>query len=91
MSVTRAQVVELLDRGHTFETAARALHVSAGLAYMVVNGVPADASDSHSPNGRRLLPSAQHLVNPPPFNPTRKQSIADWVQARAQRELTHAG
>jgi hypothetical protein len=67
------------------------LKVSAGLAYMVVNGVPADGSDSHSPEGRRLLPSAQHLVNPPPFNPTRKQGTTDWVQARAQRELTRPG
>ena len=32
--------------------------------------------------------STQALVNPPPFNPTRKQSVLDWVKGRAARELT---
>jgi hypothetical protein len=88
---TRAEVVELLDAGHTYETAARELGVSAGQAFMIATGLAADGSGVPSPEelaGKRVLPgSSQHLVNPPPFNPTRKAHVVAWVRERAQRDL----
>jgi hypothetical protein len=71
---TRDQVTELLDHGHSYETAARELHIPAGRAYMIATGLPADGS-------------SQHLVNPPPFNPTRNTEVLKWVRERAAREL----
>jgi hypothetical protein len=89
---TRDQVLELLDRGHSYETAGRELHVPAGQAYMIATGLPADGSDAPSPDElarKPVLPgSSQHLVNPPVFNPTRNDRVIAWVRERAARELT---
>jgi hypothetical protein len=88
---TRAQVHALLDGGHTYETAARELGIPAGQAFMIATGLPADGGDGPAPEElreKRLLPgSSQHLVNPPPFNPTRNAKVMPWVRARAAREL----
>jgi hypothetical protein len=88
---TRAQVRELLDSGHSYETAARALHIPAGLAYMLATGLPADVSGVSAPEelrDRRLLPgSSQQLVNPPAFEANRKGHVIEWVRERARREL----
>jgi hypothetical protein len=92
---TRAQVLELLEQGHTYETAARELRIPAGQAYMIATGLPADGSDVPSPeelSAKPVLPgSSQQLVNPPPFNPTRKQQVVDWVRMRAGRDLSAPG
>lgn len=89
---TRAQVVELLDGGHSYETAARELHIPAGQAYMIATGLPADGSDTPSPEEleAKRVPagSTQQLVNPPALSPTRKQAVLDWVAARARHDLT---
>jgi hypothetical protein len=88
---TRAQVSELLDLGHSYETAARALQIPAGQAFMIATGLPADGGDAPTPEElarKPVLPgSSQQLVNPPAFNPKRKQHVLDWVKARAAREL----
>jgi hypothetical protein len=88
---SRDQVTALLDQGHTYETAARELKIPAGLTFMIATGLPADGSDAPAPeelDSKRVLPgSSQHLVNPPAFNPTRKQHVIDWVKQRAEREL----
>jgi hypothetical protein len=88
---TRAQVIELLDGGHSYETAARELHIPAGQAYMIATGLPADGGDVPPPEELDAKPtlsgSSQHLVNPPAFNPTRKQEVLDWVAHRAASEL----
>lgn len=88
---TRDQVRELLDRGHSYETAARELHIPAGRAYMIATGRPADGGTTPSPEEPRnqtLLPgSAQQLVNPPALHPTRNARVMDWVKQRAAREL----
>ncbi len=88
---TRAQVLELLDQGHSYETAGRALKVSPGLAFMIATGLPADGGTVPAPEEleqKRVLPgSSQHLVNPPPFNPTRNAAVIDWVKRRAAGEL----
>jgi len=92
---TRAQVLTLLDEGHSYETAARALSIPPGQAFMIATGLPADGSDAPHPDeerDKRLLPgSSQHLVNPPPFNPTRNKTVIEWVHERAARELTRGG
>jgi hypothetical protein len=88
---SRDQVTALLDQGHTYETAARELKIPA-LTFMIATGLPADGSGAPAPeelDSKRVLPgSSQHLVNPPPFNPTRKQHVIDWVKERAERELS---
>jgi hypothetical protein len=91
---TREQITGLLDEGHSYETAARALHISPGLAFMIATGLPADGSGSLPPEElerRRVLPgSSQHLVNPPPYNPTRKDTVIAWMKERAARELSQS-
>jgi hypothetical protein len=88
---SREQVLALLDEGHSYETAARLLHIPPGQAYLIATGRPADGSDSPHPEeeqGKPVLPgSTQHLVNPPPFNPKRDPKIVAWVKERAAREL----
>lgn len=88
---TRAHVFELLREGHTYETAGRELGIPAGQAYMIATGLAADGSGAPAPDELERKPvlagSSQHLVNPPPFNPTRKQHVVDWVRERAAREL----
>jgi hypothetical protein len=75
---TRAEVLQLLERGETYDTVGQALGIAPGKAYMIATGRPADGA----PDGD------QSLVNPPPHNPTRKPLVADWVRERARRELT---
>jgi hypothetical protein len=90
---SREQVLALLNEGHSFQTAGRALHIPPGQAYLIATGVPADGSDAPHPEeerGKPLLPgSTQHLVNPPPFNPTGNPKVVAWVQGRAARERRH--
>ncbi len=88
---TRDQVLELLGHGHSYETAARQLHIPAGQAYMIATGQPADGGDTPSPEELRDKPletsGSQQLVNPPAVNPTRNARVMEWVKARAAREL----
>ena len=92
---TRAQVIELLDAGHSYETVARALRIPAGLAFMIATGTPVDGGDATmqpelaGESGHPASP--QQLVNPPPFDPTRDERVMAWVRARAQRELRRSG
>jgi hypothetical protein len=92
---TRSQLEELLDAGHTYETAARELGIPAGLAYMIVTGMPADGSDAYSPQelaaARSLPGSSQHLLGVPAMNPTRHEHVDSWVAERARRELRRPG
>ncbi|MFL5860791.1 MAG: helix-turn-helix domain-containing protein [Solirubrobacteraceae bacterium] len=88
---TRAQVLTLLQDGHSYQTAARELKIPPGQAYMIATGLPADGSDTPHPDELHDKPvlagSSQHLVNPPAFNPTRDDAVAGWVKERALREL----
>jgi hypothetical protein len=88
---TRDQVLALLSEGHSFETAGRALKIPPGRAYMIATGLPADGSDAPHPDELRDKPvlhgSSQHLVNPPPLNPTRNERVIAWMRERAAREL----
>ncbi|HEY6524704.1 MAG TPA: hypothetical protein VIY10_13085 [Solirubrobacteraceae bacterium] len=88
---TRAQVRELLDAGHSYQTVGRVLHIPPGQAFMIATGVPADGSDALHPDELRDKPdlpaSSQDLVNPAPVSPTRDETVVAWVAARAAREL----
>jgi hypothetical protein len=82
---TREQVRKLLDSGLDYEAVGRRLGIAAGQAYMIATGVPADGSDTipgrEATQRRGLLPSSQHLVNPPHENPTGKESVRAWIAA----------
>jgi hypothetical protein len=58
---------------------------------MIATGLPADGGGAPAPQEleeKPVLPgSSQHLVNPPSFNPERKQSVLNWVHERASRDL----
>ncbi len=92
---TREQLSELLDQGHSYETAARALNIPAGQAFMIATGLPADGGGALAPKElaqRRVLPgSSQHLIGAPVFNPTRSARVIEWVRERAARELGRPG
>ncbi len=89
---TRTQVMQLLSEGHSYETAAAELGISAGEAFMIATGRPADGSGAPRPEEPRDVPvapgSSQHLSNPPAFNPTSSQVVLDWVRERAHSELS---
>ena len=89
---TVEQVRALLADGRGYESAARALSISPGLAYMLATGVPADGSESPRPQERvgRAAPEsgAQLLINRPEVSPTQKSFVTDWMCERATRELT---
>jgi hypothetical protein len=88
---SRDQVMELLDLGHTYETAAGELGIAPGLAYMIATGMPADGSDTPAPEELHGQPElrggSQQLVNPPSVNPVRRQAVLDWVRERATHDL----
>jgi hypothetical protein len=92
---TSDQVQELLDRGLDYEAAGRELGIPAGQAYMIATGVPADGSgtvpdqetpDQESEQRGGLPASSQHLANPPAHNPTRDESVQEWIKARARED-----
>lgn len=94
LMATREQVRALLEQGQSYEAAARALRIPPGQAFMLATGLAADGSGAPPERelAQRHVPgSTQHLVNPPPFNPTRKEHVLRWVRERAANELTPAG
>ena len=89
--MTRAQVLGLLDRGRTYEEARPELGITAGQAYMIATGLPADGSMALDSGGARtpgsLTESTQRLSNPPHVNPTVKPEVLRWIKERAARDL----
>jgi hypothetical protein len=88
------QVRARLRAGRSYETIARELGISPGLAYMLATGVPADFSDDLHEGERvgrpALADSAQRLVNPHEHNPQRNPVVLDWIRRRAATELAHS-
>ena len=86
---TPEQVAHLIEAGHSYETAARELGVSAGLTFMIATGIPADVGGAPVPPELPPVPGAspQQLVNPRQYNPTRDPRVDDWVRRRARSEL----
>jgi hypothetical protein len=90
--VTRAQVLEQVGQGRSYEQAGAALGIPAGQAYLVATGLPADGSvalaDEDFERPGAIRGSTQALANPPHHNPTVKPEVLAWVKERAARELT---
>jgi hypothetical protein len=54
---TREQVEELLDQGHSYETAARELGIAPGLAHLIATGRPGDVEvPAHNPTTSATVP-----------------------------------
>jgi hypothetical protein len=90
----RHRALTLLREGASYAEIARLLGVRPGLAYMLVTGIPADGSDSLSPEDLRregLLASSQHLANPPVDHPASKDSTLAFVRRRAAIGLDPVG
>jgi hypothetical protein len=82
---TREQVRALLADGLDYADAGRRLGIPAGQAYLIATGQAADGGDAPSDQQDRrggLLPSSQHLANPPHENPTGKQVVREWMASR---------
>jgi hypothetical protein len=96
LTVSRAHLEGLLADGYSWQSAAKELRISPGLAFLIRTGVPADGSGtpeiSTPPLPGLSLSSPQELVNPRGQNPLRHEGAAAWVTRRAKRELTpHIG
>jgi hypothetical protein len=83
----RAPALDLIRRGCSYEEAAAALGIGAGLAYLLVTGVPCDSSDGLSPEDLAreglLHTSSQHLALPRPAAPPTSEAVHAWLRARA--------
>ncbi|MFI6759728.1 hypothetical protein ACIBF5_11400 [Micromonospora sp. NPDC050417] len=88
--VSKQQVLHLVDQGHGYPEIGRILGVSAGQAYLVATGIPADGSDTVTTRQRKrlgMLPSrSQRLVNPREVNPTHSERVHGWIRDRAKRD-----
>jgi hypothetical protein len=92
LTVTRTQVIAELDAGKGWESAAAALGIPTGLAFMIATGIPADGG------GVPELPTLSTAVGPPAspqqfvnhreHNPLSNARVDAWVRMRAARELT---
>ncbi len=72
---TRDGVQQLLDDGHSYESAGRELGIAPGQAFLIATGEPPEDDGE------------QHLVNPPAFNPLRDETVLAWIRERAARGL----
>jgi hypothetical protein len=93
--VTRAQVLELVGQGRSYELAGARLGITAGQAYMIATGFPADGSNALSPEDREregvVADSTQRLSNPPVVSSTVSPEVLAWIKERAARDLTAGG
>jgi hypothetical protein len=85
---TREQVLNHLDEGCSYAEAADRLGITAGLAYLIATGIPADGSDSLTEaqlSRPHTMPgTSQHLANPQPAaNPVQHPLVLDWIRQRA--------
>ena len=84
--VSRETVLDLLDQGLDYHQIAARTGVSAGTAYLIATGMPADGGDSYT-QAMRDRPGAfqsrsQLLVHPAEENPTTKPEVLAWVRGR---------
>lgn len=87
---TRDQVRALLAVGLDYADAGRLLDIPAGQAYLIATGQAADGGDNPTDLQRRrggLLPSSQHLANPPHENPTARDVVRKWTAARVAADV----
>lgn len=84
--VSRRTVLGLLDQGLDYPEISRRTGVSAGTAYLIATGMPADGGDSYTQEMRErpgaFQSRSQLLVHPAEQNPTTKPEILAWVTDR---------
>lgn len=92
--VTRDEVLEKLKQGGGYPSVGRQFDIPAGKAYMIATGIPADGSDSLSPEDQKRegleLGGTQALLGVPHHNPNQPEEKAEvmaWVRDRARAEL----
>lgn len=89
---TREQVQQVLQATGDYSAAAEVLAISAGQAYLIATGLPADGSDGvpQDPTGRAgvLEGSTQHLVyrHLVAHNPTAEHKVHDWLKGLAAKD-----
>ena len=95
--VTRQQVLDRWRQGGGYPSVGRQLGVSAGKAYLIATGIPADGSDSLAPEDHQRegleLGGTQGLLGVPHHNPNRpeeRSEVMAWVRDRARAELKPA-
>lgn len=88
--VTKEEVLALIGEGESYASVARRLGIPPGQAYLVATGLPADGSDSLSPEDRTRpgirFGSVQEMVNPR-REPDSKPAVAmTWLRGRADSD-----
>ena len=71
---TREQVRQIAGADLDYDSAARQLGISAGQAYLIATGHPADGGETPS--------KRQRLANPPHENPTANERVQRWIASR---------
>ena len=91
--VSRDEVLHTWREGGGFPAVGRRFGMTAGKAYMIATGIPADGSDSLAPEDHEreglILGASQALLGVPNQNPTRpeqKSEVMAWVRARARAD-----
>jgi hypothetical protein len=89
--VTQREVLDLVESGVSYDDAAARLSISAGLAYMIATGLPADGSDAVAGDGAErpgaLRTSTQYLANPARVeNPAHRDEVQQWIDARVRND-----
>jgi len=84
--VSKPTVLDLLDQGLDYHEISRRTGVSAGTAYLIATGMPADGGDSYTQEMRErpgaFQSRSQLLVHTAEHNPTKKPEVLAWVKGR---------
>lgn len=95
--VSRPTVLVLLDQGVDYHEISRRTGISAGAAYLIATGMPADGGDSYTQEMRQrpgaFRSRSQVLVHPAERNPTTNPRVLGWVKGRvaADAQMRTAG
>lgn len=88
--VTKEEVLSRLRQEGSYEQVAAALKIPPGQVYLVATGLPADGSDSLSPEQlhRRgiILASPQKLSNPPVASPASDHEAMTFLRRRVESD-----
>ena len=95
--VSKQTVLHLLDQGLDYHQISARTGVSAGTAYLIATGMPADGGDSYTQEMRdrpgAFQSRSQLLVHQAEQNPTTKPEVGEWIKERlaADTQMRAAG